>query len=104
MITSNKKIKILHIKKNIQSISLPNSPFLLTKDVASRESFLSRDEKTISRLASLGKNSNDPDAIQLESGKTKSFVFTALNPPDIEDKIVIIKNIVFYEITYIFSF
>lgn len=61
--------------------------------MVSRASFLSRDETTLSRIAFLNKNSNDSDGIQLESGKTKSFVFTALSPSVNEEKIVIKKKL-----------
>lgn len=86
--TAKKKIKILNRQNYVPKSSLPNSPFLTTNDAASRASFLSRDKTTLSRLSSLSKNSNDSDGIQLESGKTKSFVFTALSPLVNEEKIV----------------
>lgn len=96
--TAKKKIKIFNRQNYVPKSSLPNSSFLTTNDVSSRASFLSRDKTTLSRLSSLSKNSNDSDGIQLESGKTKSFVFTALSPSLNEEKIVIkYEKIVYFK-------
>lgn len=84
---AKKKIKIFNRKSFIPNSTLPKSPFYITQELNSRKSFLSGDETALLRLSNFIKN--DSDGTQLDSGKSKNFVFTTLSPSVNENKNVI---------------
>lgn len=81
---SKKKITIVRAKKTTEAITPKDSPFLITRSSivqGNKASFLSRDEGTLNKLASLVKaNPETEGASTVGAGKGRNFVFAAVSP------------------------
>lgn len=83
MVHTKRRITIVRGKKNAESITPKDSPFLITKSTigqGNKASFLARDESTLNKLASLVKSNPETEGTNTNVGKGRNFVFATVSP------------------------
>ncbi|XP_055586994.1 claspin-like, partial [Uranotaenia lowii] len=84
LVATKRRITIVKAKKSTETKVLQDSPFLITKSSiiqGNKASFLSRDDETLSKLATLVKGNPDSEgSSSVVASKGRNFVFAAVSP------------------------